>query len=243
MISASCGVAIVRIMFGLFTLFIITACTRDTTITKPIAATAEQAIVVAGVRFGHARSENFTSASSVWYRYDPATGLVPRQKDDVLLLATYSCEKLDAAKGCGTNHYARFAHTIRPGHYVLSRVISRRRGSHSITEATNFVPYAADRHPRSDRPVEATGSPRFSIAAGEVIYLGDFLYIATIKKTTKSRAYGYDVPLYSYKLKRIEYDEPAAKAIADRFINGEVDVVVRPLLNQQLYAEIISREN
>lgn len=227
---------LVLFVLGLLSL---SACRASEAIRERIVLDETEAVVVAGFRIG--TTQPLINASVIWSRFDPPSSNNDGNAPAEMIWQASDCAALGRESSCIWSGYGRFVYRVPPGSYALDRVeIYRRSGSTDISELTRFLPKRPDAVVLTREQVERhrRASPIFEIAAGEVIYLGDFLFLPKFEET---RTAGFsNSALYSYELHRLNYDLDAARELAREFLPADVGVEIRRLVNQ---SDIVTGES
>ena len=193
--------------------FLLSACTvpADASRSLKFNAASDTAIVVIATSVSRAQEENVgtqRSLSTFWQEYDPDKGhLVPDGKtfvtsvvassftaDPAYLQPTVSVLEVDpgdyALIGAGFPNKMVTYVSLRPTRLLNDSLGSRRSWTHTVDPRDHIDPEAA---------VDPHGNFLFSVAPGQIVYLGDFRFIKWV---------GID------SLVRIDYslDEAAARA-------------------------------
>lgn|GEM_PF-5676214 len=164
-----------------------------------------------------------------------------------LQMTTRDCPP-DAGAGCGQYVTLHAVYKVEPGSYILSFVNSFRRSGFGISEVTHFTP----RNRYGDGVESRIGtaartSPIFTVAAGEVVYIGDFSFDTEFAKTETYVQMIYingfpqvnmvtDYDTYDYRLASVSYDRAAAEAVARDMLEPEPVIELRRLRNEALLA-------
>ena len=226
---------------GLFVLCLLSlsACGTSDAVQEEIVLNENEAVVIAGFRIGTLRSLN--GAGVVWSRFDPPSGNIEGDDAPSMVWRDNDCEAVGLDDSCVTAGYGRFAYRVAPGSYALDYVVVfRRSGSTDIRERTRFLPERTETTALTKELVEGyrRASPVFHVDAGEVIYLGDFLFLPKFEETKAAVLTRHAV--YSYGLHRLSYDLDGAQVIARRYLPSGPEVQIRNLLNR---SEIVIGES